>query len=173
MRLVRGLAALLCAAALPALAEAPRFGLHAGLAAPQSDLKDMVDSRVGLFLGGHVLFDLGQGLQLRPRVEYLAFPEAYDRQTVTGWSVGADALYYLKGHTRQGVYLAAGLGLMAWKAEVDTPLGTGSETTHKLAVNAGAGYQFNNLFGLEGRYVVSKIWDDDAGMFQAVATFRF
>jgi len=148
-------------------------------------------------------FDLGKGWMVRPRLEYMAYPERSESSSyydpnlgatyrdsasskITGWSMGADALYFLNNRP-QGAYLLGGLGVIAWKLEGEASAwvtGPGvsehegfsdSQTWNKLAFTVGAGYQFNRTFGLEGRLVMSKIGDDDntANMFQAVATFRF
>lgn len=197
-------AVLLCLCSLPILAkESPRFGVQVGLVSPQGDLRDAVDSKLGVTGGLHMTFDLGDGWMLRPRVDHLAFQERSDSTSyyepyleatfrdsystkVTGWCFGLDAQFFPGGQPR-GFYLVGGLGLISWKAEVHasmTVTGLGgtsgssmseSDSWSKSAFALGAGYQFNRTFSAEGRYVISKIGEEDASAntFQAVATFRF
>lgn len=204
MKSATRLAVLLCLCSLPILAkESPRFGVQLGLVSPQGDLRDAVDSKLGVTGGIHMTFDLGNGWMLRPRVDHLAFQERSESNTyydpylgvtfrdsasnkITGWSFGLDAQFFPGGQPR-GLYLVGGLGLISWKAEghasmtVTGPGGTsgssmsGSDSWSKSAFAVGAGYQFNRTFSAEGRYVISKIGDEDASAntFQAVATFRF
>ena len=175
---LRSLALTTLALAGSALAaqEGPRFGLQATLNQPQSDLKDAVDSKLGFGIGGHVFVDLGQGHALRPRLDYMWFPE-YDlggaTLKVNNLAVGADYLYFVEGKT-EGVYFTAGLSANRWKAEADVAgFGNSSESTTKLGLAAGLGYQFNKTVGAELRYQKGKAWEGDFDFIQAGVSFRF
>ncbi len=156
--------------------EGPRFGLQATLNQPQSDLKDAVDSKLGFGVGAHLFVDLGKGHALRPRLDYIWFPEysAYGASLkVNNLSVGADYLYFVEGKA-EGIYFTAGLSANRWKAELSDPLfGNTSESTTKLGLAAGLGYQFNKTVGAELRYQKGKAWEGDFDFIQAGVTFRF
>lgn len=156
--------------------EGPRFGLQATLNQPQSDLKDAVDSKLGFGVGAHLFVDLGQGHALRPRLDYLWFPE-HDlggaSLKVNNLSLGADYLYFVEGKA-EGVYFTAGLSANRWKGESTfVGFGSASESTTKLGLAAGLGYQFNKAVGGELRYQKGKAWDGNFDFIQAGVTFRF
>jgi opacity protein-like surface antigen len=183
LRTLAMLAAVLAAPALSAQ-EGPRFGLQAGLNIPQSDLKDAVDSKLGFNIGAHGTFDLRGGHMLRPRLDYTWFPEysvggggASASFKFSNISLGADYLYFVEGKP-QGFYFTGGLALMHWKEEVSASIPgylsySASETTNKLGLAAGVGYQFNPTVGAEVRYLKSSAWEGDLDMIQVGATFRF
>lgn len=184
-----------CLIAWPVIAQAPtRMGIQASLLKPQSDIfRSAVDDKMGLDVGIHVATELGGGHILRPRFDYLHFPTRTDTYTagvtsdykLNGLSLGVDYLYHLQ-KTPQGFYLLAGLALNRWKIESEdisitiippsgpvvarTPM---NETSTKLAVSIGAGYQFTSRFGLEGRYQAGRIFNSDANFLQAGLTFSF
>jgi opacity protein-like surface antigen len=163
--------------------EGPRFGLQGSLSLPQGDLKDAVDSKMGYGLGAHMTFDLTGGHMLRPRLDATWYPKYTVSDpsgslgvTFSNVALGADYLYFVEGKP-QGLYFTGGLSAVRWKAQTDvTVLGiSGSETesTTKLGVAAGLGYQFNKTVGAELRYQTSKVWDGNANSLQAGVTFRF
>lgn len=182
----RALALTLVALATPALSgqEATRFGLQAGLAIPQTDLKDAVDSKTGFNIGAQVTFDLRGGHMLRPRLDYTWFPDysqsiAGDSITIklTRTALGLDYLYFVDGKP-QGLYLTAGLAAVQWKMEIDVTLlgigsGSNSDTTNKLALAAGLGYQFNPTVGADLRYIKGNAWEGDVDMIQVGVNVRF
>lgn len=182
---LRALTLIAAALVAPALCaqEGPRFGLQAGLNIPQSDLKDAVDSKLGFNIGAHGTFDLRGGHMIRPRLDYIWFPEysanaggASANAKFSSLSLGADYLYFVEGKP-QGFYVTAGAAAMQWKMEVSASFlgysASASETTTKLGLAAGVGYQFNKTVGAEVRYLKSKAWEGDLDMIQAGATFRF
>lgn len=182
---LRTIALMAAALAAPALSaqEGPRFGLQAGLNLPQADLKDAVDSKVGLNIGAHLALDLRGGHMLRPRVDYTWFPEytlsdfgASASVKFSSLGLGADYLYFPAGKP-EGLYFTGGLGLIQWKAESSASfLGTSvsnSETTTKLGLALGAGYQFNQTVGAEVRYQTSKAWEGTLDTIQVGVTFKF
>lgn len=182
---LRSFALVVAALVAPALVaqEGPRFGLQAGVNLPQSDLKDAVDSKAGINIGAHMTLDFRGGHMLRPRVDYTWFPEysvssggASASVKFSNLSLGADYLYFVDGKP-QGLYFTGGLALVQWKGEssVSVP-GYGvsaSETTTKLGLAAGVGYQFNKTVGGEIRYMKSSAWEADLDMIQVGVTFRF
>lgn len=182
---LRTLVLTLAALSAPALGaqEAPRFGLQAGLNLPQADLKDAVDDKVGVNIGAHMALSFKGGHMLRPRVDYTWFPEhtmsgggASVSVKFSGLSLGSDYLYFVDG-TAQGLYFTGGLALIQWKAESSASFlgssASGSETTTKLGVAAGLGYQFNRTVGAELRYQTSKAWEGTLDTLQAGVTLRF
>ncbi|MBP1773700.1 MAG: outer membrane protein beta-barrel domain [Holophagaceae bacterium] len=183
LRALTLIAATLAGTALSAQ-EGPRFGLQAGINLPQSDLKDAVDSKVGFNLGAQVTFDLRGGHMLRPRLDYTWFPEYTETfagdsigTTFTRTSLGVDYLYFVEGKP-QGFYLTGGIAAVQWKVDVNVTLGgfgsgSDSETTNKLALAAGAGYQFNKTVGADLRYIKGKAWEGDLDLIQAGVNVRF
>lgn len=176
-------AATLAAPALSAQ-EAVRFGVQVGLNLPQTDLKDAVDSKLGYTIGAQMTFDLRGGHMLRPRLDYTWFPdytESFAGDSIstkfTRTSLGVDYLYFVDGKP-QGFYVTAGIAAVQWKVEVDLSIyGYGSrsdsETTNKLALTAGIGYQFNKTVGADLRLIKGKAWEGDVDMVQAGVNFRF
>ena len=151
--------------------ESPRFGLQAGINIPQGDLSDAVDSKLGLNVGGHMMLDFRGGHMLRPRVDYTWFPE-YNvggaSIKFSNLSLGADYLYFVDGKP-EDFYFTGGLALVQWKAEVNSA----SETTNKLGLAIGGGYQFNKTVGVELRYLKSKVEEANLDTIQAGVTFQF
>ncbi|MCC6514345.1 MAG: outer membrane beta-barrel protein [Geothrix sp.] len=182
----RALALAVAALAAPALnaQEAVRFGVQAGLNLPQSDLKDAVDSKLGYNLGVQVTFDLRGGHMLRPRYDYTWFPEYTESFAGDSFStkfirksLGVDYLYFVDGKP-QGFYVTAGIAAVQWAVEVNFTLsglgsGSNSQTSNKLALAAGAGYQFNRTVGADLRYIKGKAWEGDLDMVQAGVSVRF
>ncbi|MBP1773895.1 MAG: outer membrane protein beta-barrel domain [Holophagaceae bacterium] len=182
LRALTLIAATLAGTALSAQ-EGPRFGLQAGINLPQSDLKDAVDSKAGFNLGAQVTFDLRGGHMLRPRFDYTWYPEytvsgggASASAKFSNLTLGGDYLYFVEGRP-EGFYVTGGLAVVQWKGEVNaTFLGisdSSSETTTKLGLAAGVGYQFNKTVGAEVRYLKSKAWESVFDTIQVGATFRF
>ena len=160
-------------------AEDPRFGVQVHGNIPNGDLKDAVDNKLGVGGGAHVTFDLGQGHVIRPRIDYIFFPEATVsalKNKVNDLSVGADYLYFINGKV-EGLYFTGGLSFNHWKADVSTPLGGFSDTSNKPGFALGAGYNFNTSFGAELRFLSSKYGsggtDFTANALQAGVTLRF
>ncbi|MBK8726165.1 MAG: porin family protein [Holophagaceae bacterium] len=171
-----------------------RFGVQASGNAPLGDLKDAVDSKPGLGAGAHLTWNLGGGHVIRPRFDYLFFPEngayaadgygvsANGKYKVSDLSVGVDYLYFLEGKD-EGLYLTAGLGLHRWTVDYDytvrignvTSSGSESDSTNKAGFAVGAGYNFNRSFGAEVRFTTTKFGKNEgsANALQAGVTFRF
>lgn len=181
-RLAKGLSALVLSASL-AQAEDPRFGVQVHGNIPTGDLKDAVDSKLGIGGGAHATFDLGFGHLIRPRLDYTFFPEATLRSgsaslknKVNNLSVGADYLYFIEGRP-VGFYVTGGLSLNHWKVDVSNSLGSFSESSNKAGFAAGAGFNFNKSFGAELRFITSKYGsgskDYTASALQVGMTLRF
>jgi opacity protein-like surface antigen len=182
----RALALTVAALAAPALSaqEAVRFGLQAGLNLPQSDLREAVDSKVGFSIGAQVTFDLRDCHMLRPRLDYAWFPEYMESSAggsvstkFTRTSLGVDYIYFMDGKP-QGFYVTAGIAAVQWKAEANFSIsgfgsGSDSETTNKLGLAAGLGYQFNKTVGADLRYLKGRAWERDVDMIQAAVNVRF
>ncbi len=186
----------LSASVSPARAQDVRFGLQLHGNLPLGDLKEATNSKVGIGGGGHMTIDLGDGHILRPRLDYVVYPEnssfadlsfgssATGKYKVSDASLGMDYIYDFGGKDG-GFYLTAGLAWHRWKAEYDysvkigsvTTSGTSSSTSSKAGVAAGAGFNFNPSFGVEARYVATKFAqgnsDRTAGAVQVAALYRF
>lgn len=162
-----------------ARAEDPRFGVQVHGNIPTGDLKDAVDSKLGVGGGAHVTFDLGNGHVVRPRLDYVFFPEATVsaiKNKVNCLSAGADYLYFL-AEKPEGLYLTAGLALHHWKVDATAAGISASDTSNKPGFSAGLGYNFNSSFGAEVRYLASKYGagsrDITANALQVGVTLRF
>lgn len=172
------LGALLLAGTL-AQAEEPRFGVQVHGNIPTGDLKDAVDSKLGVGGGAQVTFDLGDGHMLRPRLDYTFFPEATVkaiRNKVNSLAIGADYQWFPAGRP-EGLYVTGGLALHHWKAEGSVGGLSFSETSNKPGFAAGVGFNFNPSFGAELRAVSTKYGtgtkDATATLLQAGVTLRF
>jgi len=197
MSLSRPLLSVLTLAALPLGAQDVRFGvqLHANL--PSADLKELADSKAAFGGGAHLTFDLGQGHVLRPRVDYMIFPEnksfldasvpniAGGKAKMDAISAGADYLYFFDGKD-EGFYLTGGLSWNRWKFDYDysikvgqtTVAGSATRSTSKVGAAAGVGFNLNRNFGVEARYLASKFENAsgdavNAGIVQLTASYRF
>jgi opacity protein-like surface antigen len=170
-------------AASLARAEDPRFGVQVHGNIPTGDLKDTVDSKLGLGGGAHVTFDLGDGHLIRPRLDYTFFPEtslnsgaASVKNKVNDLSVGADYLYFLNGKT-EGLYLTGGLSFNHWKVDKTSVGESFSSTSNKPGFAAGVGFNLNPSFGGEIRLISSKFESGSktltANAIQAGVTLRF
>lgn len=182
MTLTRLSMSLLVAAAAFTSAQAQelRYGVQAHVSLPLGDLKDVVDNKPGIGGGVHMTVDFGQGHVLRPRLDYLAFPNATIstvRNKVNELSLGVDYLYMMEGNT--GFYLTGGLAANRWSVQTDVSgLDSFSSNTTKLGYALGAGYAFNENLGLEARFTATKfdtraVSDQNANALQLVASYRF
>lgn len=172
-------------------AQEVRYGLQVHGNIPMGDLRDAADSKVGFGGGGHMTIDFGEGHMLRPRLDYVVYPEnkafggsASVKSKVSDASLGLDYIYDFGGKDG-GFYLTAGLAWHRWKAEYDYAIPVGnivvsssdSSTSSKLGAAAGAGFNFNPSFGVEARYVATKFQqgseDRTAGSVQVAALYRF
>ncbi|MBS1767207.1 MAG: porin family protein [Acidobacteria bacterium] len=172
----------LALAAAPLAAQDAHFGIQAGVNIPQSDLKDWVDSKLGGTLGVNATVDLGSGHVIRPRLDYgyysasVSDPFFTSDNKVKTLFAGADYLYFPAQRMEQ-IYVTAGLGYQNTKVEADNPGGGFSDSKGAFAWSAGAGWQFNDAFGAEARYISSHP-KFDVGTFKADAinvavTFKF
>ncbi len=168
-----------------------RYGLQAHGNLPMGDLKEAADSKAGFGGGAHMTIDFGDGHMLRPRLDYVVYPEnkafggaASVKSKVNDASLGLDYIYDFGGKDG-GFYLTAGLAWHRWKAEYDYAVLVGgitvsnrtSSTSSKAGAAAGAGFNFNPSFGVEARYVATKFQqgtaDRTAGAVQVAALYRF
>ena len=164
-----------------ASAQELRYGVQAHVSLPVGDLKDAVDSKPGLGLGAHLTVDLGQGHVLRPRLDYVAFPDANVfegvKNKMSDLSFGVDYLFQVEGAT--GFYVTGGLSAHRWNAEVEVSgLGTFSSNTTKLGYAAGVGYAFNANVNAEARFTTTKfttrtVSDENANALQLGVLYRF
>ncbi|MBL0210937.1 MAG: outer membrane beta-barrel protein [Holophagaceae bacterium] len=195
MRIFCGLLAL-SGAASALRAQEVRYGLQIHGNVPMGDLKEAADSKVGFGGGAHMTIDFGDGHRLRPRLDYVVYPEnsafadigfgssASGKSKVSDASLGLDYIYDFGGK-EGGFYLTAGLAWHRWKAEYDFAVqvaGTtvserSTSTSSKAGAAAGMGFNFNPTFGVEARYVATKFQqgneDRTAGAVQVAALYRF
>jgi hypothetical protein len=164
-------------------AEDPRFGVQVHGSIPTGDLKDAVDTKLGLGGGAHVTFDLDDGHVIRPRLDYTLFPEATltgsgaaVKSKINNLSAGADYLYFVD-RKPEGLYFTGGLSFNHWKVDVNIAGISSSATSNKAGVAVGVGYNYNASFGAELRYTTSKYdsgnKSSSAGALQASVTLRF
>jgi hypothetical protein len=196
MSLPRNLLAVLMITA-PLAAQDFRFGvqLHANL--PSADLKDAADSKAGFGGGAHMTWDLGGGSVIRPRIDYVVYPEnknfpdysisasANGKAKLDNLSAGADYLYFFEGKDT-GFYITGGISWNRWKFDYDytyrignqTLSGSSSRSANKVGGAAGVGFNLNRNFGVEARYTASKFENAgggqvNAGAVQLAASYRF
>lgn len=187
MSLSRNLLALLVIAT-PLAAQDVRFGvqIHANL--PSADLKDAADSKAGAGGGVHMTFDLGGGSVIRPRIDYVVYPEnkafpdysvaasASGKAKLDNLSAGADYLYFFEGKD-SGFYITGGISWNRWNFDYDytnkvgnqTLSGSSSRTANKVGGAAGVGFNLNRNFGVEARYTASKFENAGGGQVNAAA----
>lgn len=168
--------ALMAAATLALKAEAPRYGVQGTVNIPLGDLKTYVDSKPGPGIGVHGTFDLGDGHVLRPRLDYLVYPEASVasvKQNASSLSLGGDYLYFIAGKPEY-LYLTAGLSVVRWSFEYKDAVAKASTDTTKLGLAFGVGYQWNATVGTEARWLHSQVASGfTADALQAGVTIRF
>lgn len=171
---------ILFSASVALTAQDLKYGLQAHVTLPLGDLKDTVDSKPGIGLGAHMTVDFGQGHVLRPRVDFIAFPDAtvFDvKNKVNNLSLGADYLYVFEGKT--GFYVLGGLAVNRWKVDAELPgIGPLTVTTTKLGYALGGGFAFNEQVSAELRYSASQYGlpghsSQNASAFEVVAYYRF
>lgn len=183
--------------ATPLCAQDVRFGVQVHANLPSADLKDAADSKAGAGGGFHMTWDLGGGSVIRPRVDYVAYPEnknfpdyslsatANGKSKLDNLSAGADYLYFFEGKDT-GFYVTGGLSWNRWKFDYDytykignvTVSGSSSQTANKVGGAAGVGYNLNRNLGFEARYTASKFknaggGDVNAAAVQLSASYRF
>ncbi len=196
MSLPRNLIALMMLAA-PLAAQDFRFGVQVHANLPSADLKDAADSKAGAGGGFHMTWDLGGGSVIRPRIDYVAYPEnknfpdyslsatANGKSKMENLSAGADYLYFFDGKDT-GFYVTGGLSWNRWTFDYDytyktgnvTVSGSASQTANKVGGAAGVGFNLNRNFGVEARYTASKFknaggGDVNAAAVQLSASYRF
>lgn len=159
-RLAFGLAWALGAGITPVCAESPRLGVQIHGNVPTGGFSDTVDDQIGLGGGLHMTFDLGRGHMLRPRADYLAFPEASRdfgtvqiHRKVSAVSAGLDYLYFFKKKP-DGFYLTGGLSMNRWTVKTNEYIDQ-TDRSNKLGFSMGVGYNFNSSLGAEVRYTNS------------------
>lgn len=157
-----------------------RYGVQGHISLPMGDLKDAVDDKAGIGGGVHMTVDFGQGHLLRPRLDYMAFPDATVYSGITNQvndlSLGLDYLYMLEGKT--GFYVTGGLSANRWKVQADVSGLSYHNNTTKLGYALGAGYAFNENLSLEARFTATKfdtrtVSDQNANVLQVGANYRF
>jgi opacity protein-like surface antigen len=172
---------LLALVAAPAFAQGVHFGLQAGISLPQGDVKDAVDSKMGLSIGLNLGVELNGGHVLRPRLDYTSTKgtpaDLGIDHTVTTTAIGADYNYFVSGKAAEGFYLIGGLGFATTKSELSAFGMSVSESKSAMSLALGGGYQFNSLVGMELRYTTTKPdFDGESIKNDAInlgVTFRF
>ncbi len=172
-----------------------RWGLQGTVSSSQGDLKDLT-SDAGFGAGVFVDFDLGHGHVLRPRFDYVYYPEKTSTETgvINGqstkfsvkWSTnnaayGMDYLYYFEGRPMGG-HLILGLDGSRYEIKATSSETAGSNTASdsfrgksstKLGYVVGMGYDWPNHWGLNVRYTSVKIDDGNFNAINAGLTYHF
>ncbi|HJV91467.1 MAG TPA: outer membrane beta-barrel protein [Holophagaceae bacterium] len=167
----------LALATTAALAQDVKLGVQAQANLPMGDLKDAVDSKVGVGGGVHAQFYLQDGMAIRARGDFNTWSET-DVLTVTNkvsnLTLGGDFLYYVEGKDSSGVYFLGGLSMVRWSYEAtEGGVKHNYDSTH-LGVSVGLGYQWNKTFGTEARFVHSSLGNGFNGDTLSVgATLKF
>ncbi len=168
--------ALLSALGQGLLAEESRYGLQAHADLPLGDLKTFADSHRGLGFGVHQTIDFLDGNMVRPRLDYIRFPEATlttGRQSASSLSLGADYLYFFEGKPEH-FYLTLGLAAMRWSLGTKTASLDSPHDTTRVSTAFGFGYQWSAALGTELRLTNSKVSSTFKGnAIQAGVTLRF
>jgi hypothetical protein len=168
--------AILAAAALSLRAEPPRYGVQGLVNIPLGDLRTYADSNLGVGIGVHGTFDLGEGHMLRPRLDYSLYQQASmatNRQSASCLGLGGDYLYFITGQP-EGCYVTAGLSALRWTLQHQDPGTNLPNDTTKLGLAAGIGYQWDYSLGTEVRWLRSSVTNRfSADSLQAAVTFRF
>lgn len=196
MSLTRNLLTALLIAS-PLAAQDFRFGVQVHANLPTADLKEAADSKAGAGGGFHMTWDLGGGNVIRPRIDYVVYPENKNfpdysvsasvsgKAKVDNLSAGADYLYFFEGKDT-GFYLTGGISWNRFKYDYDyqykvgpaTVTGSASSTANKVGGAAGVGFNLNRHFGVEARYTASRYENArggqvNAGAVQLTASYRF
>ncbi len=159
------------------MAQDVKLGVQAQANLPMGDLKDAVDSKVGVGVGVHAQFSLGSGMAVRARGDFNTWSET-DVLTVTNkvsnLTLGGDFLYFVEGKDTSGVYFLGGLSAVRWSYEVKLAgVKHNYDSTH-LGLSVGLGYQWNRTFGTEARFVHSSLGSGLNGdTFSVGATLKF
>ncbi len=189
--------------ALPALsmqAQGFTWGLQVGGSASQGQLATVVGSAKAPTFGAHLFIPMDENQAIRPRIELAKFSGSWDELDASNRSLGrptattsvrtgffgADYLVAVSGDAKQGFYVLGTLGFQYTDYEVDQPHynnpnltaviapgGTYGIHQQSLAYGAGFGYQFTETWGIEARYVASKMKYYAANAAQSEATGNY
>ncbi len=168
------------ALAAGSFASAADFGLQLNVGIPQNDWKTSVGSGTGLGLGVFLDVPVKGGHVLRPRLDYITFPEQTEsdypypdlHHTWSTRSLGVDYLFYPAGE-RKGIYLAAGLAARQFHVSADSGGPSDSWDTTRLGISLGAGYALNTTWELNLRYTQTKIQESTLGEIDLGVAYRF
>ncbi len=167
----------LALASTAVLAQDVKLGVQVQANLPMGDLKDIVDSKVGVGAGVHALFSLGEGMAIRARGDFNTWAETDvfpAKNKVSNLNLGGDFLYFVEGKDTSGVYFVGGLSAVRWSYETSQAgVKRNFDSTH-LGIAVGLGYQWNNAFGTEARFVHSSLGNGYNGDTLSLgATLRF
>ena len=162
---------LLGGTSIPLAAQEPpkvEYGLRINLGASASNQIKQEQGNVGniglgLMLqwnlpGSHALrwrLESGSGAEYDDKNQYAA--SYRESREITSWGVGMDYLYYVKGDSKQGLFLLGGLEYRRWdeKYKGSDSVSHFSEsrsfTKNSVGTALGAGYQFSPHFGVDLR----------------------
>jgi hypothetical protein len=102
---------------------------------------------MGLQVGGHGKWDLGQGHGIMGRADVTFYGEKFGYSDKS-WGAGADYTYHLD-HNRHGFYVLGGLSVMDYHWST---LDSQSHTDTALGPDVGVGYDLDRHLGLQARY---------------------
>ena len=133
---------------------------------PTVSSKDIVDGKIGFFVGGHFTWNFSGGGAFRLRLDSSALTGTFSPELAAAAGFPFDAkvntiglmgdyVHHFSGKS-EGFYLTVGLGYERTRVELDFNGITDSESKNALALAAGFGMQVNPLIGVECRYVTSR-----------------
>ena len=159
------------------LAQDVKFGVQAQANLPMGDLKDAVDSKMGVGVGVHAQFPLASGMAIRAHGDFNTWSES-DVLTVTSkvsnLTLGGDFLFFVEGKETSGVYFLGGLSMIRWSYEKKDFSGKHNYDSTHLGLAVGLGYQWNTTFGTEARYQHASLGNGLNGdTFSVGATLKF
>ena len=167
----------LALASTAVMAQDVKLGVQAQANLPLGDLKDAVDSKVGIGVGVHAQFPLGNGMAIRARGDFNTWPETDvfpAKNKVSNLNLGGDFLFYVEGKDTSGVYFLGGLSMVRWSYEVKVAGEKRNYDSTHLGLSMGLGYQWNSTFGTEARFVHSSLGSGLNGdTFSVGATLKF
>lgn len=187
------------ALAAPAVAAGPlRFGLYAGVANPQGDLRNDMGTRNGLEGGLFLTIPMG-AFELRPTLDYISYPadsnsyryrstrysaDGSEDAKLTALSLGSDLLYFPA--PGRSLYLLTGAYMRAWHMhDYGTSTSTDpynglrvfplddSDSRDEPAFSLGSGYRLGRHFGAETRMTFSTYRKLSYNTFQLTVFYAF
>lgn len=173
-----------------------RYGIRFTAAMPQQDLKS-IDNRTGLGLGLFAENDLGSGMVVQARVDYLRYPQANQPSagsiadltlpnpltvSTDSVAVGVDVQKHLLLGGQQDLFLLVGIAGYRYEFQTSavTQQGSAAVLTRSkdkseitAGVDVGIGYSFAPDWALTLRYTTVAISHANLATFETGLSYRF